>query len=102
MKRPLITLTTDFGLSDSYVAQMKGVILQISPDVLLVDVTHKIPAQDCMAGSAVLADCVAAFPPETIHLVVVDPGVGSERRPVAVEAEGPNGLARFVAPDNGV
>jgi S-adenosyl-L-methionine hydrolase (adenosine-forming) len=101
---PLITLTTDFGLTDSYVAQMKGVILGIAPDATLVDITHQIPPQDIVAGSAILADAVGAFPPDTIHLVVVDPGVGSERRAVAVEtkARGERPGPRFVAPDNGV
>src|ERR1700685_2767838 len=105
---PIITITTDFGLSDSYVAQMKGVILGISPQARLVDVTHQVPRQDCAAASAILADVVDAFPPGTIHLVVVDPGVGTKRRAVAVEtiAEAkPGGEAsgpRFVAPDNGV
>jgi len=104
MKPALITLTTDFGLSDSYVAQMKGAILTIAPDVVLIDVTHKIPPQDRVAGSAVLADAVGAFPAGTIHLVVVDPGVGTVRRAVAVEARGENDASelRFVAPDNGV
>ncbi len=104
MSRPLITLTTDFGLSNSYVAQMKGVILAISPNAVLVDVTHQIPPQDCQAASAVLADAVDAFAPEAIHLVVVDPGVGTDRRAVAVEARGQGDAAarRFVAPDNGV
>jgi|HubBroStandDraft_6_1064221.scaffolds.fasta_scaffold168765_2 S-adenosylmethionine hydrolase len=95
---PIITLTTDFGLSDSYVAQMKGVMLSIAPEATLVDVTHQVFRQDCAAASAILADAVGAFPPGTIHLVVVDPGVGSKRRAVAVETIGP----RFVAPDNGV
>ncbi len=104
MEQPIITLTTDFGLSDSYVAQMKGVILDIAPEARLVDVTHQIPRQDRQAASAVLADAVGAFPPGTIHLVVVDPGVGTERRAVAVETRGAAGTAaaRFVAPDNGV
>jgi S-adenosyl-L-methionine hydrolase (adenosine-forming) len=104
MKPALITLTTDFGLSDSYVAQMKGAILTIAPDVVLIDVTHKIPPQDCVAGSTVLADAVGAFPAGTIHLIVVDPGVGTARRAVAVEARGENDASelRFVAPDNGV
>ncbi len=104
MPRPLITLTTDFGLSDSYVAQMKGAILTIAPDAVLVDVTHQIPAQDRGAAAAVLTDAVGAFPPGTIHLVVVDPGVGTARRAMAVEARGPEdiGVLRFVAPDNGV
>jgi S-adenosylmethionine hydrolase len=104
MKRSLITLTTDFGLSDSYAAQMKGAILTIAPDADLIDVTHKIPAQDRGVAAAVLADAVGAFPVGTIHLVVVDPGVGTARRAVAVEARGPAdaGELRFVAPDNGV
>jgi S-adenosylmethionine hydrolase len=104
MQRPLITLTTDFGLSDSYAAQMKGAILTIAPDAVLIDVTHKIPPQDCGVAAAVLADSVGAFPVGTIHLVVVDPGVGTARRGVAVEARGPEdaGDLRFVAPDNGV
>ena len=101
---PLITLTTDFGLTDSYVAQMKGVILGIAPDATLVDITHQVPPQDIVAGSAILADAVRAFPLDTIHLVVVDPGVGSERRAVAVEttSRGERPGPRFVAPDNGV
>ncbi len=80
MTPPLITLTTDFGLTDSYVAQMKGAILSIAPDARLIDVTHKIPPQDCAVAAAVLADAVGAFPAGTIHLVVVDPGVGTARR----------------------
>jgi S-adenosylmethionine hydrolase len=104
MKPPLITLTTDFGLTDSYVAQMKGSILTIAPEAVLVDVTHNIPQQDCGAAAAVLADVVGAFPAGTIHLVVVDPGVGTNRRAVAVEVRGDEDAAdlRFVAPDNGV
>ena len=83
---------------------MKGAILTIAPDVVLIDVTHKIPPQDCVAGSTVLADAVGAFPAGTIHLIVVDPGVGTARRAVAVEARGENDASelRFVAPDNGV
>jgi hypothetical protein len=101
---PIITLTTDFGLTDSYVAQMKGVILGIALDATLVDITHQVPPQDIVAGSAILADAVGAFPPDTIHLVVVDPGVGSERRAVAVETKGRGERPgpRFIAPDNGV
>jgi hypothetical protein len=83
---------------------MKGVILSISPAATLVDVTHRIPPQDCVAASAVLADAVGAFPAGTIHLVVVDPGVGTDRRAVAVETTGAGDVIgpRFVAPDNGV
>jgi S-adenosyl-L-methionine hydrolase (adenosine-forming) len=101
---PIVTLTTDFGLSDSYVAQMKGAMLSIAPEATLIDVTHQVFRQDCAAASAILADAVRAFPPGTIHLAVVDPGVGSERRAVAVEtmAEGNAEGPRLVAPDNGV
>jgi S-adenosylmethionine hydrolase len=104
MMHPIITITTDFGLSDSYAAQMKGVILSISPEATLVDVTHQVPRQDCVAASAILADVVGAFPPGTIHLVVVDPGVGTDRRAVAVETKEASEVIgpRFVAPDNGV
>ncbi len=77
---PIITLTTDFGLSDSYVAQMKGAMLAIAPEATLIDVTHQVFRQDCAVASAILADAVRAFPPGAIHLVVVDPGVG-ERAP---------------------
>src|ERR1700722_14205809 len=96
----IITLTTDFGLSDSYVAQMKGAMLAIAPEATLIDVTHQVFRQDCAVASAILADAVRAFQPGAIHLVAADPGVGSERRAVAFEtmAEGP----RLVAPDNGV
>jgi S-adenosylmethionine hydrolase len=104
MKPPLITLTTDFGISDSYVAQMKGAILTIAPEAVLIDVTHRIPRQDCGVAAAVLADAIGPFPPGTIHLVVIDPGVGTDRRAIAVEARGEHdgGDLRFVAPDNGV
>lgn len=98
MAQPIITLTTDFGLVDSYVAQMKGVILGIDRSALIVDVTHEIPPQDIVRGAAILQDCVRAFPAGTIHVCVVDPGVGSARRIVAVEAGG----QRFVGPDNGL
>lgn len=94
----IIALTTDFGTTGSYVAQMKGVILGIAPDVRIVDVTHAIPPQDVAEAALLLAECVPAFPPGTVHVVVVDPGVGTTRRIVAAEI----GDWRFVAPDNGV
>lgn len=94
----IITLTTDFGLSDSYVGAMKGVILRIAPDARLVDITHLAPPQDIVRASAILQGIVPYYPPETVHVVVIDPGVGSERRPIAVRtAQG-----FFVGPDNGV
>ena len=97
MARPIITLTSDFGLADSYVGAMKGVILGINPDAAIVDVTHEVPPQDVRAGAYVLDAAWEAFPPSTVHVAVVDPGVGTERLPIA--ACGPSGT--FVGPDNG-
>lgn len=94
----IITLTTDFGTRDSYVAQMQGTILRIAPDVRLVDVTHDIPPQDIVRAALVLREIVESFPAGTIHLAVVDPGVGSARRLVAAEMAN----QRFVGPDNGL
>jgi len=94
----LITLTTDFGLEDTYVGVMKGVILGINPAATIVDVCHAIPPQDVRAAAFLLHTSWRYFPPDTIHVVVVDPGVGSQRRAIAVDV----GAATFVAPDNGV
>lgn len=94
----VITLTTDFGLSDTYVGVMKGVILGINPDARLVDLTHDIRPQDLMEASVRLQGAVPYFPPGTIHLVVVDPGVGTSRGMVIVRTA----ASTFVAPDNGV
>jgi len=95
---PIITLLTDFGTADGYVAQMKGVILSAAPDATLVDVTHDIPAQDVDAARLALERYWRRFPEGAVHLVVVDPGVGSSRAALAVAAAG-----RFlVGPDNGV
>ena len=95
---PLVTLTTDFGLRDAYVAAMKGVILSICPEARLVDVSHEVAPQDVMEAAFVLRQAVPYFPPEAVHLVVVDPGVGTARRPVALR----HGGHRFVGPDNGL
>jgi S-adenosylmethionine hydrolase len=95
---PIITLTTDFGLADGYVGTMQGVILSIAPETRLVDLSHQVPAQDVRAGAFVLYQAVLFFPPETIHVVVVDPGVGSQRRALSVRTS----QGTFVAPDNGV
>jgi S-adenosylmethionine hydrolase len=95
---PIITLLTDFGLSDHYVAAMKGVILGIRPEARLIDITHEIRAYAIADAAFTLAQAAPCFPAGTIHLVVVDPGVGSARRPLLVDARG----YRFVAPDNGV
>lgn len=94
----LITLTTDFGLQDPFVGIMKGVIFGINPQVKVIDMTHCIPAQDILAGALTLRHSTAYFPRGTIHVAVVDPGVGSGRRPVLVECDG----SYFIGPDNGV
>ena len=98
MNRPIITLLTDFGLSDHYVAAMKGVILSICPDANLVDISHDVRPYAILEAAFTLAQAYKYFPQGTTHLVVVDPGVGSARRPLIAEANG----HRFVAPDNGV
>ncbi|MEW5983318.1 MAG: SAM-dependent chlorinase/fluorinase [Acidobacteriota bacterium] len=98
MARPVVALLTDFGTKDHYAGTMKGVVLSICPDASLVDVSHEVPAHDVLAGALELAASYQYFPPGTVFLVVVDPGVGSSRLGVAAEA----GSFRFVAPDNGV
>jgi S-adenosyl-L-methionine hydrolase (adenosine-forming) len=94
----IITLTTDFGNADGFVGVMKGVILSIAPETRLIDLSHDIAPQDVRQAAHVLARAVPYFPPGTVHLAVVDPGVGSERRGLVV-ASGP---AFFVGPDNGL
>jgi S-adenosylmethionine hydrolase len=96
--RPVITLTTDFGLNDHFVGTVKGVILDIIPDVELVDICHSVQAFDVLDGALTLAQAYSYFPNGTVHLVVIDPGVGSQRRPIVVTTE----RHHFVAPDNGV
>jgi S-adenosylmethionine hydrolase len=98
MPRSVITLTTDFGPSSPYVAQMKGVILAIHGEVELIDVTHAIPPQQILAGAVTLLDVYHCFPPGTIHIAVVDPGVGSNRAIALAEID----CHFFVAPDNGL
>ncbi len=95
---PIITLLTDFGVGSPYVAAMKGVILSINPDVRLVDLSHAIPPQQVRQGALVLADVAPLFPEGTIHVAVVDPGVGTSRAIVYAEI----GLQRFVCPDSGI
>jgi hypothetical protein len=92
--RKIITLLTDFGVTDSYAAQMKGVILGICPDATIVDITHSIEPYDIMHAAVTLAQTYAYFPPGTVHTAVVDPGVGSKRRGIVVAA----GLTQGVAP----
>jgi S-adenosylmethionine hydrolase len=94
---PLITLTTDFGGESAYVAAMKGVILGINPQVRLIDLSHQIPPQDVRFAAFFLRASIPYFPPKAIHVVIVDPGVGTERALLYVEVEG----HRLLAPDNG-
>lgn len=95
----LVTLLTDFGLTDSYVGQLKGALLAVAPNALLVDLTHAVPPQDIRSGAFHLWAAVPVFPPGTIHLAVVDPGVGSRRRAIAARARRGD---VFVGPDNGL
>src|SRR5688572_11861114 len=100
MRPRIITLTTDFGVSSPYVAQMKGVILGINPDVQIVDVTHAIGPQNILEGAILLNDVTRhAFPLDTLHVAVVDPGVGTDRRIVYAQVAGGQ---TFLAPDNGL
>lgn len=98
MARPIITLTTDYGTSDHLVGAMKGVILSINPDVNIVDITHGVLAHDILDGALAIGQAYRYFPAKTIHVVVVDPGVGTERRPILVAGD----QHYFIAPDNGV
>jgi len=97
-QRPIITLTTDFGLNDHFVGTIKGVILDIIPDVEIVDICHSVQAFDVLDGALTIAQAYSYFPNGTVHLVVIDPGVGTERRPLVVTSD----RHHFVAPDNGV
>jgi len=94
----LITLTSDFGLKDPYVAEMKGVILTINPQATIIDVTHCVEKFDIRVGAFVLASVASYFPKDTIHLAVIDPDVGTERRPILIQTK----RSFFVGPDNGV
>jgi S-adenosylmethionine hydrolase len=98
MARPVVAMLTDFGLADHYVAAMKGVVLTGCPEATLVDITHEIAAHDVRGAALELGACWRYFPPSTVFLVVVDPGVGTTRRGIAADVGG----FRFVAPDNGV
>jgi S-adenosylmethionine hydrolase len=98
LTNPIITLTTDYGTNDHLVGVLKGVILRINPDVQIVDITHGVTPFDLLDGATVIANAYPFFPPRTIHVVVVDPGVGTERRPLIVSGQN----QYFLAPDNGV
>jgi len=98
MPAPILTLTSDFGLTDHYVAAMKGVILTICPQARIVDVSHGVRPFEIAEGAYLIAQAYPCFPRKTVHVVVVDPGVGTSRRPILLEAAG----QYFVGPDNGV
>ena len=94
----LITLTTDFGLNDHFVGAMKGVLLATAPDVQIVDISHAVQPFDILDGALTISQAYSYFPPGTVHVVVVDPGVGTARRPIILASD----RHLFVAPDNGV
>jgi len=94
----IITLTTDYGTNDHLVGALKGVILKINPDVTIVDITHNVTPFDLLDAALAIGSAYPYFPAKTVHVVVVDPGVGTERRPLLVSAQN----QYFVAPDNGV
>jgi S-adenosylmethionine hydrolase len=98
MAQPIITLTTDFGLSDHYAGTMKGVILGIAPRAAIVDLSHDIRPYEITQGAYLISQAYRYFPKGTVHVAVVDPGVGSSRRPLLMEAAG----HRFIGPDNGI
>ena len=97
-RRAVITLTTDFGAFDYFVGAVKGAILSVNPLAVIADITHEIPPQDIEAAAFTLLASYQTFPAETIHVAVVDPGVGSARRPIVVRTGG----QCFVGPDNGI
>ena len=96
--KPIVTLLTDFGLQDTYVGQMKGVIAGICNEAKVIDITHEVPTQNVEYGGYMLSDAAGAFPKGTIHVAVVDPEVGSERKAIALE----NKAGIFVGPNNGL
>ena len=96
--RSIVTLTTDFGVTDHFVGTIKGVILEINPEAEIVDISHSVQAFDVLDGALAIAQVYSYFPAGTVHLVVVDPGVGTARRPIIASSE----RHHFVAPDNGV
>jgi S-adenosyl-L-methionine hydrolase (adenosine-forming) len=98
MPLALITLLTDFGMADYFVGAMKGAVLSVNPHAQIADITHEIPPHDISAGAFTLLAAYQSFPPKTIHVAVVDPGVGSRRRPLLVESRD----YFFVGPDNGL
>jgi len=98
LTNPIITLTTDYGTNDHLVGVLKGVILKINPDAQIVDITHQVTPFDLLDGALSIAAAYSYFPPRSVHVIIVDPGVGSERRPILVSGQN----HYFIAPDNGV
>jgi S-adenosylmethionine hydrolase len=98
MPRQIITLTTDFGLKDPYVAEMKAVILGISPNTTIIDISHEIEKFNVRMGAYILASASKYFPKDTIHVAVIDPSVGTKRRPVLIQTR----HSYFIGPDNGL
>ena len=98
LSNPIITLTTDYGTGDHLTGVLKGVILKILPSATIIDISHQVVAMDLLDGALTIGNAYSYFPPRTVHLVVVDPGVGTQRRPILVSAD----QHFFVAPDNGV
>jgi S-adenosyl-L-methionine hydrolase (adenosine-forming) len=96
--RPIVTLTTDFGTNDYFVGAVKGVILDIVPEAAIVDISHAVQAFDVLDGALTISQAYSYFPTGTVHMIVVDPGVGTARRPIIASSDG----YHFVAPDNGV
>jgi S-adenosylmethionine hydrolase len=98
LPQPIITLTTDFGLNDHFVGAMKGVILEAAPDAQIVDISHAVQPFDILDGALTISQAYSYFPSGTVHVVIVDPGVGTARRPIILTGD----RHLFVAPDNGV
>jgi S-adenosyl-L-methionine hydrolase (adenosine-forming) len=98
VSNPIITLTTDYGTNDHLVGTLKGVLLKINPDLTIIDISHNVNPYDILDGALTIGAAYSYFPARTIHVVVVDPGVGTERRPLLVTAQN----QYFIAPDNGV
>lgn len=98
LTNPIITLTTDYGTNDHLVGVLKGVILKVNPEATIIDITHAVTPYDLLDGALAIASAYPYFPARTIHVVIVDPGVGTERRPILVSGQN----QYFIAPDNGV
>ena len=98
MENKLITLTTDFGLRDQYVGAMKGALLKVNPGARIIDISHMIGAQDTLGAAFILQEAYCWFPDASVHVAVIDPGVGGERAPIIIETK----RYTFVGPDNGI